>query len=110
MDVQDMLQQLETNTGTFPLEALAQAIAQREEIIPELLRALAEAQHNIEIMECAEFLRAMEKRTDIGHVMRDKSESFTEFTKQGIFNLADSSRFSFSPQAHLERDSELRRL
>jgi hypothetical protein len=48
MDIQEILQQLATNTGTFPREALAQAIAQREEIIPELLRVLAEAQHNIE--------------------------------------------------------------
>jgi hypothetical protein len=48
MDVQEILQQLATNTGTFPREALAQAIAQREEIIPELLRVLAEAQHNID--------------------------------------------------------------
>jgi Protein of unknown function (DUF1186) len=48
MDVQEILQQLATNTGTFPREALAQAIAQREEIIPELLRVLAEAQHTME--------------------------------------------------------------
>src|SRR5215470_130701 len=48
MDVQEILQQLETNTGTFPREAVAQAIAQREAITPELLRVLAEAQHNIE--------------------------------------------------------------
>jgi hypothetical protein len=48
MDVQEILQQLTTQTGTFPLEAVAQAIAQREAITPELLRVLAEAQHNIE--------------------------------------------------------------
>jgi len=48
MDVQEILQQLATHTGTFPREAVAQAIAQREAITPELLRALAEAQHNIE--------------------------------------------------------------
>ena len=48
MDVQEILQQLETNTGTFPREGVAQAIAQREAITPELLRVLAEAQHNIE--------------------------------------------------------------
>jgi Protein of unknown function (DUF1186) len=47
MDVQDILQQFATNTGTFPREAVAQAIAQREAIIPALLRVLAEAQHNI---------------------------------------------------------------
>jgi hypothetical protein len=47
MDVQEILQQLATNTGTFPREAVAQAIAQREAITPELLRILVEAQHNI---------------------------------------------------------------
>jgi len=48
MDVQEILQQFATNTGTFPREAVAQAIAQREAITPELLRVLAEAQHTIE--------------------------------------------------------------
>ena len=48
MDVQEILQQFATNTGTFPREAVAQAIAQREAITPELLRVLVEAQHNIE--------------------------------------------------------------
>ena len=48
MDIQEILQQFATNTGTFPREAVAQAIAQREAIIPELFRVLAEAQYNIE--------------------------------------------------------------
>jgi hypothetical protein len=48
MDVQEILQQFATHTGTFPREAMAQAIAQREAITPALLRVLAEAQHNIE--------------------------------------------------------------
>ena len=48
MDVQEILQQLATHTGTFPREAVAQAMAQREAITPELLRVLAEAQHDIE--------------------------------------------------------------
>jgi hypothetical protein len=48
MDVQEILQQLATHTGSFPREALAEAIAQREAITPELLRVLTEAQHNIE--------------------------------------------------------------
>src|SRR5262249_53683039 len=47
MDVQEILQQLATNTGTFPREAVAQAIAQREAITPALLRVLVEAQHNL---------------------------------------------------------------
>jgi hypothetical protein len=48
MDVQDILKQLEVNEGTFPREAVAQAIEQREAIIPELLRILAYAHQNIE--------------------------------------------------------------
>ena len=56
MDIQEILHQLETNTGTFPREALAQAIAQREEIIPELLRVLAEAQHNMEHLRESEYM------------------------------------------------------
>ena len=56
MDVQEILQQLATNTGTFPREAVEQAIAQREEIIPELLRVLAEAQHNIEHLRESEYM------------------------------------------------------
>jgi hypothetical protein len=53
MDVQEMLQQFATNTGTFPREAGAQAVAQREAIIPELLWVLAEAQHNIDHLSSA---------------------------------------------------------
>jgi Protein of unknown function (DUF1186) len=56
MDIQDILQKLEVNEGTFPREALVQAIAQREEIIPELLRVLAEAQHNIEHLRESEYM------------------------------------------------------
>jgi len=56
MDIQEILQQLATNTGTFPREALAQAIAQREEITPELLRVLAEAQHNIGHLRESEYM------------------------------------------------------
>src|SRR5438445_5217893 len=48
MEIQEILQQFAANTGTFPREAVAQAIVQREAIIPELIRILAEAQHNIE--------------------------------------------------------------
>ena len=51
MDVQEILQQLTTHTGTFPREAVAQAIAQREEITPALLRVLAEARHHIEDLQ-----------------------------------------------------------
>ncbi len=48
MDSQEILRQLAINTGTLPREAVAQAIAQREEIIPELRHVLAESPHNIE--------------------------------------------------------------
>ena len=48
MDIQDILKQLEVNDGTFPREAVAQAIAQREAMTPELLRILAYAHDNIE--------------------------------------------------------------
>lgn len=48
MDVQDILKQLEVNEGTFPREAVLQAVEQREAITPELLRILDEASHDIE--------------------------------------------------------------
>jgi hypothetical protein len=48
MDVQDILKQLEVNEGTFPREAVAQAIEQREAITPELLRILEDACNSIE--------------------------------------------------------------
>lgn len=48
MDIQDILKQLEVNEGTFPREAVAQAIEQREAITPELLRILEYACTNIE--------------------------------------------------------------
>jgi Protein of unknown function (DUF1186) len=47
MDTQHILQQFEVNEGTFPREAVAHAIAQREAIIPELLRILADAHQDI---------------------------------------------------------------
>ena len=56
MDVQEILPQFATNTGTFPREAVAQAIAQRETITPELLRVLVEAQHNIEHLRESEYM------------------------------------------------------
>jgi hypothetical protein len=48
MDIQNILKQFEVNEGTFPREAVAQAIAQREAITPELLRILEEAHRDIE--------------------------------------------------------------
>lgn len=40
MTVTEILEQLEFNTGTFPHEALQEAISMKEEIIPELLKIL----------------------------------------------------------------------
>jgi hypothetical protein len=54
MDVQDILKQLEVNEGTFPREAVAQAIEQREAITPELLRILEYARENIEERDYSE--------------------------------------------------------
>ena len=48
MDVQNILKQLEVNEGTFPREAVVQAIEQREAMTPELLRILEYAHDNIE--------------------------------------------------------------
>jgi hypothetical protein len=47
MEIADILQQLERNTGVFPREALEQAIAQREQITPALLKILEDAYENI---------------------------------------------------------------
>ena len=48
MDIQEILKQLEVNEGSFPREAVAQAIEQREAITPELLRILEYACDNLE--------------------------------------------------------------
>jgi len=48
MDVQNILKQLEVNEGTFPREAVVQAIEQREAMTPELLRILEYAHQDIE--------------------------------------------------------------
>jgi hypothetical protein len=48
MDIQDILKQLEVNEGTFPREAVIEAIEQREAMTPELLRVLEYAHDNIE--------------------------------------------------------------
>ena len=48
MDIPEILRQLEVNEGTFPREAVAQAIEQREAITPELLRILEYACDNLE--------------------------------------------------------------
>ena len=62
MDVQEILPQLATNTGTFPREAVAQAIAQREAITPELLRVLVEAQHKAKDKHKRKLAKAARRR------------------------------------------------
>lgn len=49
MDVQDILKQLEVNEGTFPREAVIEAIEQRGVITPELLRILEYVYDNAEV-------------------------------------------------------------
>lgn len=48
MGIQDILKQLEVNEGTFPREAVIEAIEQREAITPKLIRILEEAHRDIE--------------------------------------------------------------
>ena len=48
MELKVILKELESNTGRFPREALREAIAQRERIIPALLNLLRGAQNNID--------------------------------------------------------------
>ncbi len=47
MDIEEILEQLEYNTGKFPREALEAAIAGRDEIIPDLLLILEQAERDI---------------------------------------------------------------
>lgn len=46
MDVHEILQELDRNQGYFPRLVVEEAIARREEIVPELLRILDEAVRN----------------------------------------------------------------
>lgn len=48
METHKILQELELNTGTFPRQALREAIAQRERITPALLEILREATEDID--------------------------------------------------------------
>jgi hypothetical protein len=48
MDIQDILKQFEVNEGTFPREAVIEAIEQRESITPELLHILEYVHQDIE--------------------------------------------------------------
>ncbi len=46
MKIQNILKELEFNDGTFPRRALQQAIAHKEQIIPELLKIVRDAEQN----------------------------------------------------------------
>jgi hypothetical protein len=48
MDVQEIIEQLEFNDGTFPRKALREAIAKKEQITPILLQVLEESANSIE--------------------------------------------------------------
>ncbi len=48
MDIQEILQRLEYCDGTFPREALTEAIAKGEQIIPDLLEIVKQAKENAE--------------------------------------------------------------
>jgi hypothetical protein len=48
LDIQTILEKLKYNEGTFPLEALNEAISARELIIPELLKIIEFTKDNIE--------------------------------------------------------------
>jgi len=54
MDNQDILQQLAVNTGTFPREAVEQAIAQRERITPALLRVLEDSRAHMDDLQASD--------------------------------------------------------
>jgi hypothetical protein len=47
-EIQKILNELEYNTGKFPREAVSAAIANREQIIPELLKIIEHATQNIQ--------------------------------------------------------------
>ncbi len=63
MDISEILQALERNTGTFPREALEAAVEKREEITPELLQILEHTVANADEL-------AAEDREDVyfGHI------------------------------------------
>lgn len=57
MNVQQILKELEVNTGVFPRQAVQEAIAKQEQITPELLRILEYAAQNVEeLMERMDYM------------------------------------------------------
>jgi hypothetical protein len=47
VEIKEILSALEYNTGSFPREALTEAIRQKEKIVPELLLLLERANENV---------------------------------------------------------------
>lgn len=48
MKIQEILEELEFNYGVFPRKAVEEAIAKREQIIPELLKIIEHAEQNVQ--------------------------------------------------------------
>jgi len=51
MEIKEVLSELEYNKGYFPYEAIQEAIAQKEKIVPELLKILENAEKSIHQIE-----------------------------------------------------------
>ena len=51
LEIQEILSKLEYNPGSFPYEAVKEAIKQKEAIIPELLKILISAEKNINFIK-----------------------------------------------------------
>jgi len=51
MEIKEILSELEYNKGYFPYKAVQEAIAQKEKIVPELLKILENAEKNIHQIE-----------------------------------------------------------
>lgn len=51
LEIQEILSKLEYNPGSFPYEAVKEAIKQKEAIIPELLKILENAEKNINFIK-----------------------------------------------------------
>lgn len=51
MEIKKVLSEMEYNTGSFPYEAVREAITQKEKIVPELLKILENVEKNIDQIE-----------------------------------------------------------
>ena len=51
MEIKEVLSELEYNTGSFPYEAMREAITQKDKMIPDLLNVLENAEKNIHQIE-----------------------------------------------------------